>query len=68
MHAPYVVGPYENSFAPIQNNQNNTQLKSIYMEQMHAEHDPVNDFQSNNSDWVHWTETGISNDLNSHYV
>ena len=62
--------PYENSFAPIQNNQNNIQLKSIYMEQMHAELDPVNDFQSNNSDWVHWTETGISNDLNwnSHYV
>ena len=34
------------------------------MEQMHAELDPVNDFQSNNSDWVHLTETGISNDLN----
>ena len=59
MHAPY-----ENSFAPnffaIQKNQTNTEIKSNFMEQMHAETDPINEFQSNNSDWVHWTEIGIS--------
>ena len=52
MHAPY-----ENSFAPksfaIQKNQTNTEIKSNFMEQMHAETDPINDSQSNNSDWVH---------------
>ena len=52
MHAPY-----ENSFAPkyfaIPKYQTNTEINSNFMEQMHAETDSINHFQSNNSDWVH---------------
>ena len=64
-----VHAPYENSCTPIQYNQSNMRFNKEasgdFIEQMHAEQNPVKDFQT--SDWVHRTEIGISNDLNSIY-